>query len=109
MVNRVITSEIYEVTGTISIVYPVEIDQYAHMVQKIVIDNAVALNSNTTVGPRVLLIVKVSEFEDVIDFTVGSAITAKGSLNRGNANFLDTLHTIHAPTGYIRYKGKIYR
>ncbi len=103
--NKSRTNEIIEVYGVIATIFPVDMDNS----QKIIIDNAAVLNSIVQVEPRILLIVK-QPFFDNIDFKVGLPITAKGVFSRRkSADFLSILHTAHAPIGFIRYDGKVYR
>ena len=101
--------DVLELTGTISALYPIESDNTGNLIQKVILDNVTAINSNINITSRVLLIVRVQEYVDPIEFSINSPITAKGVFSNGSANFLPTLHTIHAPTGFIRYNSKVYR
>ena len=102
-------NDIFEITGTIITVYPTEVDKNGNFLQKVILANANGINTNIIIGSRVLVLVKFQQYDDLIEFKVNDPITVKGHFVKGNNNFLDTIHTVHAPTGYLRYNGKIYR
>jgi hypothetical protein len=99
-----------EVSGTITTVYPMEHDGRRNQyIQKIIVDNAQVTHGIVQVPLRLLFVVKVPDVENPIPFQVNHTITAKGFFRRRSSDFLSFLHTIHAPSGYIRYDGKVYR
>jgi hypothetical protein len=99
-----------ELSGTITTIYPIEHDRRTDQyIQKLIIDNAQVTHGITTVPLRVLIIIKVTDTESPIPFQLNHPITAKGFFRRESSDFLSFLHMVHAPSGYIRYNGKIYR
>ena len=109
--NKMASSDtLLELSGTITTVYPVEHDgRLNQLVQKVILDNCQVTSGITTVPLRLLLIVKVPDADAPIPFKVNHSLTAKGLFKRMPSDFLSYLHTVHAPSGYLRYDGKIYR
>lgn len=99
-------NELLEVTGTISNVLSPEFDTSGNIIQKVILDNVTPVRNNTSVRSRVLLL---AVNKTLIEFTINSPITVRGIVVAGTTDVLDTIHTAHAPNGFIRYKSKIYR
>lgn len=99
-----------ELTGTITTVYPVEHDgRSGQFIQKLILDNAIAVQTVETIPMKLLIVIKVHDAESPIPFLVNHPITVKGFFRRLPQDFLSFVHRVHAPSGFIRYDGKVYR
>lgn len=102
-------NELIEITGTITDVLPLQLDGKGFIVHDVILDNVTSIRNNTLIRSRVHLIARVLQTEGAIDFKVNNPITVRGVFLPGNQDTLDTIHMAHAPNGFIRYSGKIYR
>ena len=100
---------IIEATGTIATIYPVEHDGSSQWVMKLILENVHVLNNIAGMDASVLAIVSMNAAFPPIPFELNSPITVKGILSHRKPGQLSVLHTLHAPVGFIRYRGKIYR
>ena len=99
-----------EVTGTIVAVDSLQFDPSVNQyIQKVILTNANAVNHVITIPDRVLIMVRLTSNIDPIPFHVNDPITVKGFFKRSPTGFLSYMHKTHAPSGYIRYNGKVYR
>lgn len=99
---------IIEIFATISAIYPVELSRFGTFEQKILVDNATTINTVLPVDSRILVVVRYSKKEDVISFEVNKPITVRGNYTSASTA-IKMIHHTHAPLGYIRYSGKVYR
>ena len=103
------SDELIQVIGTIAIVEPLSLDpSTGQYVQKVVIQNALAVNNPINLPPRLLITVRVIGNSNPIPFRVNDPITVKGFYKQLPPDFLSYMYNTHAPSGYIRYSGKIY-
>ncbi len=102
--------DLIEVTGTISQLFPLELEGTGYIVQNILLSNVTPVKRNNSgIRSRVLLTTRVSQSEGPINFQLNKPITCKGIFVPGNSDILDTLHSSHGPNGFIRYDGKVYK
>jgi len=100
---------IIEVSGTVMVVYPIEFDSIGNGVQKLIINN-VSCNTHTIqTESKLLLVVKVADTRNPLVFTLTDPITVRGYYFKRTFDFLSVIHTVHAPIGFVRYKGKVYQ
>lgn len=99
-----------QVTGTIESVFPCTQDfTHNHVIQQIVLQNVMAVNNTINLPARILLMVRMLNTNDPIPFTVNYPITVKGLFTRRHNDFISYITHCHAPTGFIRYNGKVYK
>jgi hypothetical protein len=100
-----------ELSGTISNIMPYEIDVRGQNVQRILLNNVNTShpNPNVQINPTVLVIVRTIPTV-TIPFAIGEPITCKGKYEAASPySRLPTLTYVHAPNGFVRYHGTIYR
>lgn len=98
-----------DVSGTIQMIMPIETDMYLNKSQRIIIVNATTTNRNVQVQPTVVVLMKTDP-SIVIPFKTGDPITIRGTyLPPSSPNQLATMSNAHAPTGFVRYSGRVYR
>ena len=96
-----------QVIGTIVVVQPPSVDIHgSQYVQKIIISNTMAVNNVINVPDRILVITKST---GVIPFKVNDPITVMGFFSRQFSGELSYMYGVHAPQGYLRYSGRIFR
>lgn len=96
-----------QVVGTIVVVQPPTIDkQSTQYVQKIILDNVMAVNNVINLPDQLLVITKST---GVIPFKVNDPITVMGFFSRQLSGGLSYMYGVHAPQGYLRYSGRIFR
>jgi hypothetical protein len=99
---------VFQVTGTIVQVYaPVRVGGV--ILQQLVLENVTGNRNNTGIPSRVLVLVNLEGSAAPIDFRVNEPITVKGTFVQATRDALATIHTTHAPVGYVRYNGMVYR
>lgn len=102
-------TSIIQISGTITIVYPIEKDNVGSLVQKIMLNNVSSISHTVQVDPQIIVVVKVSDISSPIPFRINDPITVKGIFDRQTSDFLSIVYNTHYPIGYVRYNGKIYK
>ena|SRR6478609_3376062 len=98
---------IIEIIGTIFTVDTSEYDVSSNLYnQRIIIENAMSVNTVETPPSRVLISVKSIS---PINFKVNDPITIKGAFHRMPPDQLSYMYNTRAPQGYLRYNGQILR
>ena len=98
-----------EVSATIRTVYPIESDFKGDNVQKLLLSNASTATRGAQVNPQMVLVVRTDP-SITIHFAAGDPIVARGRYDPGaGIGQLPTLQYAHAPTGFIRYNGQVFR
>ena len=77
--------------------------------QDVLLANVTTTDKNVQVNPVIQMIVKLDTAVS-IPFAVGDPITVRGTYDSStnNAARLAVVRHVHAPTGFIRYKGRVY-
>jgi hypothetical protein len=103
-------SNYIEIYATIASVMPAERDFKGDYTQRLLLTNVTTRNRTIQVNAQVILYVRF-DASMPITFSVGNPITAMGIYNpaAGNISHLPSMTFAHAPTGYVRYAGKIFR
>ena len=110
MTETFVNSQTLTMSGTIESVFAPELDIVLnHQVQNVVVNNVMTTNRSTNVPNHILFTLRVLQTDIPIDFSIGKPITIKGMLHRRSADFISVVTHTHAPTGFIRYDGKIYQ
>jgi hypothetical protein len=95
---------IVKITGTISVIYPPEMDPITgKFIQNVILDNVSSSNTVEQVDSRLLL-----QVWDASQFKMNDPITVKGSYRQQPTGYLSILHDAHAPLGFIQHKGVLY-
>jgi len=100
--------KLVEITGTITTIEPPSIGASDVFHQRLLLENAQPVNVAVAL-PRKLLLTVQYPIGSTIPFQLGTPITAKGFFRQSSADSLSYMYNLHAPAGYIRYNGKIYR
>lgn len=102
-----------QMSGTVAQILSPETDSENSLVQRVMLTNLNATGSahgaDIITDPTALLMVRILNVEHQIPFNVGEPITIKGKYVRRAPQELGLIHSTHAPSGFIRYKGRIYR
>lgn len=99
-----------EISGTIASIMPIEVDLRGQNVQRILLNNVNTShpNPNVQINPTVLIFVRTIPSVG-ISFVVGEPLTCKGKYEAASPySRLPTMTYVHAPNGYVRYRGTIY-
>lgn len=96
-----------EVVGTIMTVEPFVYDTASHLyIHRLILENCMVVNNVINVPSRILIMIRST---DAISFKVNDPITVKGFFKRQKEDSLSYMYSVHAPQGYIRYSGRVFR
>lgn len=99
-----------QLSGTVHRLFPSEKDANGYTVLKVMLSNLVASGAtNAKVDTNALLMIRILNEFVIPPFTPGHPITIKGVYVQMGPEELSIIHSTHAPLGFIRYDGQIYR
>lgn len=98
-----------EISGTIAQVLPMEVDMRGDFVQRLILNNVTTISRVVQVNSRVILLVRTDPMV-TIPFQINDPISVRGRYEPAlGVTNLPVISFAHAPTGFIRYNGKVYR
>lgn len=101
-----------QMSGTVQSVLTPDRDAEGLLIQRVILINlspSGSSDSRPIIDSKALLMVRIINAHSSIPFAPGHPITVKGKYVRQSPNELSIVHSTHAPLGFIRYDGKIYR